>query len=149
LPKGGISTRHNFRKFRAAIATFFITLYWVSNTPLHGAEQAAREPFKLRLGLGSAPAPPLPNSVLWLAKDLGFYAREGLDVELSEFQGTPLAIAAMLSGTFDVANISTSEVIRMNAAKGTTDARDSFARCAALLFDRCEGRIQVRRGPAR
>ena len=147
LPKGGISTRHNFRKFRAAIATFFLTLYWVSNTPLHGAEQAAREPFKLRLGLGSAPAPPLPNSVLWLAKDLGFYAREGLDVELSEFQGTPLAIAAMLSGDVDVANISTSEVIRMNAAKGQPmraihspdarlyfliAARDEFKSVAAL-----------------
>jgi len=147
LPKGGISTRHNFRKLRAAIATFFITLYWVSNTPLHGAEPAAREPFKLRLGLGSAPAPPLPNSVLWLAKDLGFYAREGLDVELSEFQGTPLAIAAMLSGDVDIANISTSEVIRMNAAKGQPmraihspdarlyfliAARDEFKSVAAL-----------------
>jgi len=50
---------------------------------------------KLRLGLGSAPAPALPNSVLWLAKDLGFYQREGLDVELNEFKGTPLVIAAM------------------------------------------------------
>ena len=73
---------------------------------------------KLRLGLASAPAPPLPNSVLWLAKDLGFYAREGLEVELNEFQGTPLAIAAMISGDVDVANVSTSEVIRMTATKG-------------------------------
>jgi NitT/TauT family transport system substrate-binding protein len=85
------------------------------------AAQAAdkpREMLKLRLGLGSAPAPPLPNSVLWLAKDLGFYAREGLDVELNEFQGTPLAIAAMISGDVDVANVSTSEVIRLTATKG-------------------------------
>lgn len=82
------------------------------------AAEKQREMLKLRLGLGSAPAPPLPNSVLWLAKDSGFYAREGLDVELNEFQGTPLAIAAMISGDVDVANVSTSEVIRMNAAKG-------------------------------
>jgi NitT/TauT family transport system substrate-binding protein len=82
------------------------------------AAEKPREMLKLRLGLGSAPAPPLPNSVLWLAKDLGFYAREGLDVELNEFQGTPLAIAAMVSGDVDVANVSTSDVIRMNAAKG-------------------------------
>ncbi len=88
-----------------------------AGTALEGAESKPREMLKLRLGLGSAPAPPLPNSVLWLAKDLGFYAREGLDVELSEFQGTPLAIAAMISGSVDVANVSTSEVIRMSAAK--------------------------------
>jgi NitT/TauT family transport system substrate-binding protein len=72
---------------------------------------------KLRLGMGSAPAPALPNSVNWLAKDLGFYRREGLDVEISEFQGTPLAIAAMIAGDIDVANISTSDVIRMTATK--------------------------------
>jgi NitT/TauT family transport system substrate-binding protein len=85
--------------------------------PLHAADPKPREMLKLRLGLGSAPAPPLPNSVLWLAKDLGFYAREGLDVELLEFQGTPLAIAALISGDVDVANVSTSDVIRMNASK--------------------------------
>ena len=82
------------------------------------AAEKPRDMLKLRLGLGSSPAPPLPNSVLWLAKDTGFYAREGLDVELNEFQGTPLAIAAMISGDVDVANVSTSEVIRMNATKG-------------------------------
>ena len=85
---------------------------------LDAADSKLKEPLKLRLGLGSAPTPPLPNSVLWLAKDLGFYQREGLDVELSEFQGTPLAIAAMVAGEVDVANVSTSEVIRMTATKG-------------------------------
>jgi NitT/TauT family transport system substrate-binding protein len=72
---------------------------------------------KLRIGMGSAPAPALPNSVNWLAKDLGFYRREGLDVEISEFQGTPLAIAAMISGDVDVGNVSTSDVIRMSASR--------------------------------
>jgi NitT/TauT family transport system substrate-binding protein len=82
------------------------------------AAESKLEPLKLRLGLGSAPAPALPNSVLWLAKDLGFYKREGLDVELNEFQGTPLVIAAMIAGDIDVGNVSTSDVIRMNATKG-------------------------------
>ena len=85
---------------------------------LPAAESKPAEPLKLRLGLGSAPAPALPNSVLWLAKDLGFYQREGLDVELNEFQGTPLVIAAMIAGDIDVGNVSTSDVIRMNATKG-------------------------------
>ena len=99
----------------------FAALMLASVCLFASAAQAAdkpREMLKLRLGLGSSPAPPLPNSVLWLAKDLGFYAREGLDVELNEFQGTPLAIAAMISGDVDVANVSTSEVIRMTATKG-------------------------------
>jgi NitT/TauT family transport system substrate-binding protein len=100
------------------IAALFVLLFSFTGATLEGAEPKPREMLKLRLGLGSAPAPPLPNSVLWLAKDLGFYAREGLDVELNEFQGTPLAIAAMISGDVDVANVSTSEVIRMNANKG-------------------------------
>ena len=82
------------------------------------AEAKTKEPLKLRVGLGSSPVPPLPNSVIWLAKDLGFYQREGLDIELIEFQGTPLAIAAMISGDIDVGNVSTSEVIRLAATKG-------------------------------
>lgn len=84
---------------------------------LTAAEARLKEPLRLRVGLGSSPVPPLPNSVLWLAKDLGFYQREGLDIELIEFQGTPLAIAAMISGDIDVGNVSTSEVIRLTATK--------------------------------
>src|SRR4030095_14378536 len=99
------------------IAALFVLLFSFTGAALEGAELKPREMLKLRLGLGSAPAPPLPNSVLWLAKDLGFYAREGLDVELNEFQGTPLAIAAMISGDVGVANVSPSAVIRMNANK--------------------------------
>jgi NitT/TauT family transport system substrate-binding protein len=103
------------------IAVFFallICLPWQAE--LRAAESKAKEPLKLRVGLGSSPVPPLPNSVIWLAKDLGFYQREGLDIELIEFQGTPLAIAAMISGDIDVGNVSTSEVIRMTATKTQT-----------------------------
>src|SRR2546427_3174343 len=96
----------------ALIATFVLP-----TALCFAAEPKPIEPLKLRLGLGSAPAPALPNSVLWLAKDLGFYKREGLDVELTEFQGTPLVIAAMIAGDIDVGNISTSDVIRMVATK--------------------------------
>ena len=78
---------------------FFITLgFALQGYFLFAAEPKSKEPLKLRVGLGSSPVPPLPNSIIWLAKDLGFYQREGLDIELIEFQGTPLAIAAMISG---------------------------------------------------
>ena len=66
-----------------------VVLTFLAPSTLRAADSKPREMLKLRLGLGSAPAPALPNSVLWLAKDLGFYAREGLDVDLKEFQGTP------------------------------------------------------------
>ena len=105
-------------KFTKILVTLLVAFTSLRAVTLEAAESKPKEMLKLRLGLGSAPAPPLPNSVLWLAKDLGFYAREGLEVELSEFQGTPLAIAAMIAGDIDVANISTSEVIRMTATKG-------------------------------
>jgi len=113
-----MSTKPDGNKTFRIIAALFVALVSFTGVTLEAAESKPREMLKLRLGLGSAPVPPLPNSVLWLAKDLGFYAREGLDVELNEFQGTPLAIAAMVSGDVDVANVSTSEVIRMNATKG-------------------------------
>lgn len=72
---------------------------------------------KLRLGLATSPAPALPNSVLWLAKDLGFYKREGLDVELIELRGTPSVIKAMRTGDVDVGNVSTSKVVGLVARK--------------------------------
>src|SRR5581483_1750209 len=77
-------------KLTALIALALLSISTAA--PLGAADSRSREPLKLRLGLGSAPAPPLPNSVLWLARDLGFYQREGLDVELTEFQGTMRAI---------------------------------------------------------
>ena len=98
--------------------TFIAFAFLSQAASLPAAESKPTEPLKLRLGLASAPAPALPNSVLWLAKDLGFYKREGLDVELTEFQGTPLVMAGMIAGDIDVGNVSTSDVIRMNATRG-------------------------------
>ena len=99
-----------------------ITLFFFASglRQVCAAEVKPKEPLKLRVGVASSPVPPLPNSVIWLARDLGFYKREGLDLELIEFQGTPLAIAAMISGDIDVGNVSTSEVIRLTATKGAS-----------------------------
>ena len=88
---------------------------------------------KLNLGLASKPAPALPNSVLWLAKDLGYYEREGLDVTLQELDGTPTVIAAMVAGQVDVGNISTDQALKLTAQKSvdmralhSPDARQYF-----------------------
>ena len=38
---------------------------------------------------------------LWMAKDAGFYQREGLDVEQITIQGTP-AVASLVAGEIDL-----------------------------------------------
>jgi NitT/TauT family transport system substrate-binding protein len=128
-----------FSKTTAAV--FAVVFFW-SASDLWPAESKAREPLKLRLGLGSSPAPALPNSVLWLAKDLGFYQREGLDVELNEFKGTPLVIAAMISGEIDVGNVSTSDVIRLVASKG--QAMRAIHSPDARLYFQIAGRDEIK-----
>jgi NitT/TauT family transport system substrate-binding protein len=83
-----------------------------------GGGPPAPEPLGLRVGLASSPAPALPNSVLWLAQDLGYYQREGLAVELVELSGSPTVMAALLSGSVDVGNVSTEDVLRVVSEQG-------------------------------
>ncbi|HEY0583785.1 MAG TPA: ABC transporter substrate-binding protein, partial [Chloroflexota bacterium] len=77
----------------------------------------ASAPIKLRIGTATTPPPALPESTLWLARDLGFYQKEGLDVEIVEAQATPSVIAALRSGEVDVGNINSEDVIRLTAGK--------------------------------
>jgi NitT/TauT family transport system substrate-binding protein len=72
---------------------------------------------KLRIGTATTPPPALPESTLWLARDLGFYQKEGLDVEIIEATATPSVIAAMRSGDVDIGNINSEDVIRLTASK--------------------------------
>ncbi len=76
----------------------------------------------LRLGVATSLAPPVPNSVLWLAQDEGFYRREGLDVSLLALDGTPRVVTAMMTGDIDVGNVSTDQVLQLNAS-GRADLR--------------------------
>jgi NitT/TauT family transport system substrate-binding protein len=124
----------------------FVLVFFTSASHLSAADAKSRELLKLRLGLGSAPAPALPNSVLWLAKDLGFYHREGLNVELNEFKGTPLVIAAMIAGDIDVGNVSTSDVIRLVATKG--QPMRAIHSPDARLYFLIAGRDEIKSVPA-
>ncbi len=57
-------------------------------------------------------APPLvPNSVMDLALELGYFEREGVEVELIRVQQTPLALAAILAGEGDMANVGVNAVL--------------------------------------
>jgi NitT/TauT family transport system substrate-binding protein len=72
---------------------------------------------KLRLAVTTTPIPALTSSVLWLAKDLGYYQREGLDVDISELTGAPEAIAALQAGDIDVATVDLLDTVRLNASQ--------------------------------
>ena len=64
---------------------------------------AVAAPFKLIVTETATPV--VPNSVMELAQTLGFYKRAGVDVELVRVQQTPSAVAALKSGSGDMANI--------------------------------------------
>lgn len=77
--------------------------------------------------------PLVPNSVLQLAKRLGYFAREGVDVDFTPVLGTPAAVSALLSGHGDMANISLQSLLTLSArgehrlrAVGSPDKSMSF-----------------------
>src|SRR5947209_5850070 len=66
--------------------------------------------------------PLVPNSILELAQSLGYFAQEGVDVQFSHVNGTPMAIAALSSGQGDMANVSLDALLKL-AARGETRFR--------------------------
>ena len=75
------------------------------------------EPFRL---IVTHLEPPLvPNSVMDLAVELGYFAREGVEVELVRVDQTPLAVAALMSGAGDMANIGVDALLQLQV-QGTT-----------------------------
>ncbi len=64
---------------------------------------ALAEPFRI---IVTEPDTPLvPNSVIDLADQLGYYKKAGVDVELVRVKATPVAVAALKSGQGEMANI--------------------------------------------
>lgn len=61
------------------------------------------DPFKLIVTETETPL--VPNSVLELAKTLGYYEKAGVDVQLERVQQTPSAVAALRAGDGDMANV--------------------------------------------
>ena len=57
----------------------------------------------------------VPNSVMDLAVTLGYFKREGVDVELVRVQQTPSAIAALMAGQGDMANIAVDSALQLVA----------------------------------
>lgn len=87
---------------------------------LASANVAAAEPF--RLILTHLEPPLVPNSVMDLALELGYFEREGVEVELVRVQQTPSALASILAGEGDMANVSVDGVVQL-VAQGTDTLR--------------------------
>jgi NitT/TauT family transport system substrate-binding protein len=51
---------------------------------------------------------------VWVAKEMGFYAKHGLDVDLVLLVGAPLAVAALVSGETPISHTGASAVIASN-----------------------------------
>jgi NitT/TauT family transport system substrate-binding protein len=77
------------------------------------AAPAAAEPF--RLIVTDLAAPLVPNSVMDLAAQLGYFAREGVEVELVRVQQTPSALAALQAGEGEMANIAVDSALQVVA----------------------------------
>ena len=88
-----------------AVGCFF----FVSQVP------AATDPFKIIVT--EVDTPLAPNSVIDLANRLGYYKRQGVRVQLIHVQGTPIAVAALISGQGDMANIGVDTVLQLVARR--------------------------------
>ncbi len=74
---------------------------------------AGAEPFRL---ITTDLEPQLvPNSVMDFAESLGFFEREGVDVELVRVQQTPSAVAALQAGEGEMANVSVDAALQLVA----------------------------------
>jgi NitT/TauT family transport system substrate-binding protein len=76
-----------------------------------------KDVLKLRVGDAVSPPPALPQTVGTLAGPLGYYAAEGLEVEIVPVQGTPSVITAMRTGDVDIGIINSSDIIELTAEK--------------------------------
>jgi NitT/TauT family transport system substrate-binding protein len=72
---------------------------------------------------------------VWTAKEMGYYAKHGLDVELVLLVGAPLAVAALVAGETPIAHAGASAVITSNlAGSGTVLVAGSVNRFPYVLF---------------
>ncbi|HZY67974.1 MAG TPA: ABC transporter substrate-binding protein [Devosia sp.] len=84
------------------------------------AQPAAAAPF--RLILTHLEPPLVPNAVMDLAEEKGYFDAEGVDVELVRVEQTPSALQALAAGEGEMANVSVDGLLLL-VAQGATDLK--------------------------
>jgi len=75
------------------------------------------------------------QATVWTAKEMGFYAKHGLDVELVLLVGAPVAVAALVSGETPIVHAGASAVITSNLqGSGTVLVAGGANRFPYVLF---------------
>jgi len=93
---------------------------------------AQTQPEKLRVAY-TVIAPTQLN--VWTAKDMGYYAKNGLDVDLVLLVGAPLAVAALVGGETPIVHTGASAVITSNlAGSGAVLIAGAINRFPYVLF---------------
>ena len=87
---------------------------------LIGTSLASADPF--RLILTHLEPPLVPNSVMDLALEKGYFAAEGVEVELVRVEQTPSALQALSAGEGEMANVSVDGLLQL-VAQGATDLK--------------------------
>jgi NitT/TauT family transport system substrate-binding protein len=96
-----------------------------------GTGGAVAEPF--RLILTHLEPPLVPNSVMDLALELGYFEREGVEVELIRVQQTPSALAALQAGEGEMANVGVDALLQL-VARGADDLKAVASPNTSLPF---------------
>jgi NitT/TauT family transport system substrate-binding protein len=92
---------------------------------------AAAEPF--RLIVSDTETPLVPNSVMELAKQEGYFTRAGVDVEFVRVQQSPMVMTALRTGEGEMANVSLEALLHATAT-GATDLRGVMSPNKALPY---------------
>lgn len=92
---------------------------------------AMAEPF--RLIVSDAETPLVPNSVMELAKQEGYFDRAGVEVEFVRVEQSPMVMAALRAGEGEMANVSL-DVLLQAVGAGATDLRGVMSPNKALPF---------------
>jgi NitT/TauT family transport system substrate-binding protein len=109
---------------------FLCVIFTVSLANPYTAAQTPMEKFRVAY---TVIAPTQLN--VWTAKDMGFYAKHGLDVELVLLVGAPLAVTAMLAGETPIVHTGALAVITSNlVGSGSALVAGAINRFPYVLF---------------
>ncbi len=126
----GLAAR-TLARARSALPSLTLALPAAMALAVALAQPAAAEPF--RLIVSDAETPLVPNSVMELADQGGYFDRAGVDVEFVRVEQSPMVMAALRAGEGEMANVSLDTLLQAVAA-GADDLRGVMSPNKALPY---------------